>query len=99
MSRKDHLRDCAPEWVTGDDGVRRAITFACPEADGGCDGRHRIPINGYAACSWGASGEIPNVTLTPSIRCSGACRMHINIIGGAIQFCPDSKSGPDWSAK
>ena len=103
MSRKTHLSQCAPEWVEREvDGqlVRRAITFACPEADGGCDGRHRIPVNGAAGeCSWRAHGELPNVTLDPSVRCSGACRMHIQVSSGSITFCNDSKSGPDWSDK
>jgi hypothetical protein len=104
MSRKTHLRDCDPSWNEVD-GVRIAIRFFCPEADGGCQGYHRIPIN-YGGdqspagerARWGASGELPDVTIVPSVACHGGCRMHINITNGEITYGDDSASGPESSS-
>ena len=103
MSRKTLLSECAPRWYSRDGGVHRhGVSFDCPEADGGCGGRHTIPTSTEpdgttSPTTWGVSGNLPNITLNPSIRCGGACRMHIQIRDGRVEFCPNSKSGPDWN--
>lgn len=87
MSRKVRFADCDPRPVAGG-----GVSFDCPEANGGCGGRHAIPGD-----KWRISGELESVTITPSIRCRGACRMHIQITRGGIHFYGDSKRGPEWA--
>ena len=101
--RKTHLRECSPRWIS-DDGVNRTgISFECPEADGGCGSRHAVPCGprgpGDGGARWTMRGNLPDITIDPSMACRGACRMHINVTNGQIIFHSDSKSGPDWSAK
>lgn len=99
MSRKLHLRDCNPRWVSHDGVHRTGISFECPEANGGCEGRHVVPTTARPSggAVWSLSGNLPDVTITPSLACRGACQMHINITNGQIIFHDDSKSGPDWN--
>jgi hypothetical protein len=87
VSRKFHLRDCDPRR-TSDSGV----SFECPEADGGCQGRHAVPGD-----RWSVTGTLPDMTIDPSVRCRGACQMHIVVTNGVITFADDSKSGPEFS--
>lgn len=89
--RKQRIAECAPRWCEPS-----GVSFECPEADGGCDGRHAIPGAGPGA-HWQISGTLENVTIVPSIACRGACQIHIVVTDGRIEFCSDSKSGPDWS--
>lgn len=99
--RKHNLSECDPRWVTHDGVQRTGFSFECPESDGGCQGRHVVPTSSRpnGGATWEITGNLPHITLTPSIACRGACRMHITIASGVINFCPDSKSGPDWSEK
>lgn len=82
-----HMRECDPRRTTGN-----GVSFECPESGGGCGSRHAISGN-----IWTVTGELPDVTISPSIRCRGACQMHIQVSNGSISFCDDSKSGPDWA--
>lgn len=88
MSRKLLISECDPRRVEGG-----GVSFHCPESDGGCESRHAIP----GGRGWTVSGELDDLTITPSIKCRGACQMHITITSGYITFHSDSKSGPDWS--
>jgi hypothetical protein len=106
--RKTRLSELDPNWATtyaiaDRRGEPDAISFDCPEADGGCGSRHVIPVTpdrgGEPALGmrWQRRGDdLAKMSITPSIRCGGCCTMHINIVGGEVQFCGDSKSGPDW---
>ena len=97
--RRTSFFDLNPQTIESD-GVLLAVSFDCPEADGGCHGRHRIPLDTRSACHWRVlDRNLATFTLDPSIRCSGACRWHGFIQGGRVTFCDDSKSGPDWSAR
>ena len=94
--RRFKLTELDPHWVTnvGQSGGN-GISFECPEADGGCGGRHVIPFDIWTPTTNGGA-TFETLTLTPSIRCSGACQWHGFIKNGKIEFCADSKSGPDW---
>jgi Family of unknown function (DUF6527) len=106
--RKTRLIDLEPKWVyhrTPFSGPPDAVRFECPEADGGCGSHHVIPVSpakdGSAteARHWDRHGDdFATMTISPSIRCAGACRMHVTVVRGEILFADDSKSGPDWSA-
>lgn len=108
--RRYLLTELDPRWADHQDpdnadvpGVADAISFECPEAGGGCGGRHCVPfkpaLDGSArATGWTRSGGgFATLTLTPSIQCRGACQWHGFIEEGRIKFCEDSKAGPDWS--
>lgn len=84
--RRYLVADLSPRWT------ETGVSFECPEANGGCGGRHAIPRD-----RWAVSADLATLTITPSIRCSGACRMHIFVTLGRIEFCEDSEAGPDWS--
>lgn len=93
--RATRLTERDPRWVVnvGASGGR-GVGFNCPEADGGCGGRHVIPFD-----RWKATGDtFETLTLDPSIKCGGACRWHGHIVNGAFTYCADSKSGPEWRA-
>lgn len=76
-ARKHRLVDCNPRWGERD-GVRRYVTFECPE--GHVDCRHSIPftpaLDGSPQSSpqqngaqWQRDGEtFETLTLSPSIR-------------------------------
>lgn len=109
--RKTRLLELNPRWANSrwrDGEAADAISFDCPEADGGCDGRHVIPVSHrkdgtpapHDVVRWRRIGDdFATMSLDQSVRCAGACRMHIQISNGRITFCEDSKSGPDWSDK
>lgn len=92
-------------------GPANALQFECPEAETadhiGCvqtipvalqlDGTPN-PRQAAGRVTWNRDGDdLSTVTLTPSIRCSGACRWHGFVTCGRIEFCGDSQAGPDWS--
>lgn len=101
--RKTRLIDLDPQWVLWDG--TDAVQFDCPEANSGCEGRHTIPVapqrdgspGSGKYTTWSRTGDdFASMSITPSIRCWGACQWHGHITSGAVTFCDDSKSGPDW---
>jgi hypothetical protein len=99
VSRRYSLEELNPK-IAVRDGVIVQVTFDCPEADGGCEGRHPIQTDPALACHWAVSGSTAaDLTLEPSIRCAGACRWHGFVQAGRITFCADSKSGPEWDER
>lgn len=113
--RRYLLTDLDPYWVRWDGrepgaefGPADALQFDCP--DGGCGGRHTVPVTPDLAGAvrpspqqngavWSRSGGdgFSTLTLNPSIRCSGWCRWHGYIEEGRVTFCSDSQSGPEGS--
>lgn len=82
--RRTRISECNPRRVEGG-----GVSFDCPEENGGCGGRHVV------GKPWQVTGQLPGITIKPSIRCAGACRMHVTVTRGEISFDVDSKSGPD----
>lgn len=85
-------------------GPADAVFFECPEF-GGLESRctHTVPmtqaLDGSVSdralekrLTWSRVGEdVADLTLAPSIRCSGYCRWHGYVKDGGFTFCDDSK--------
>lgn len=85
-----------------DAGDLIGVIFDCPMP--GCTHRQYIPTtpeSGYKTI-WGLTGELPNITLSPSIRNIpmkdhtgelAGCAAHYFVRDGKVEMCSDSGQG------
>lgn len=74
-------------WVFIENGEPVAVEFLCPC---GCGRTRYTPLRGNHPHRWEYSQGSNGPTLTPSIRCTGGCKTHFNIIDGKVIMHGDS---------